>query len=106
MTESLEGHVPTLAPGMSQVIVAGESYTLLDDKGAELELVGRDDPQVVEFLHAFDSYLTMLAALGSVDATQAQYRTVMELFRNLPDRLVRDFPSVRAGGIVVPGSNG
>ena len=106
MDHTLKGHKPGLAPGMSQVVVAGEEYIIKDDKGGELELVGRDDPVVVEFLHAFDSWMRVRNTLSAEnDTTKAAWHVVMEKFGMLPARLVQDFPTVKAGGIVVPGGH-
>lgn len=103
----MEGHSPGVAPGMTQVIVAGESYVLKDDKGAELELKGADDPQVVEFLHSFDAWQTICTTLGhGSDAAVSQFEDVLTKWQSMPERLVSGMPSYRAGGIMVPGRSG
>lgn len=101
---NLPGHKPGLAPGMSQVIVAGEHYTITDDNGQELELIGKDDPAVIEFLHAFDAWQSICNTLGhGHDSAVAQFTIVLDKWSHLPDRLLTDMPSYRAGGIVIPG---
>jgi hypothetical protein len=99
--------VAGVAPGMTQVIVAGESYILKDDNGKELELKGADDPKTIEFLHAFDAWQAITTTLGhSSDAAVSQYEEVLTKWRALPERLVTGMPSYRAGGIMVPGRPG
>lgn len=100
----MPGHVASLAPGMTQVIVAGETYTLKDDKGEELELKGTDDPWTVEFLAEFDTWQTICKTLGhGSDAATSQYSVLLDKWGNMPDRLFTGMPSIKAGGIVVPG---
>ena len=105
--DSVAGHIPSVAPGMTQVIVAGESYVLKDDGGQELELKGADDPLVIEFLHSFDAWQTICTTLGhGSDAAVSQYEDVLTKWRGLPERIVTGMPSYRAGGIVIPGRSG
>lgn len=104
MDLKLPGHKPDLAPGMTQVVEAGERYVITDNEGKELELVGRDDPLVIEFLHAFDSWFAVRKALGAENETaERAWQVVMEKWQTLPNRLVLDFPTIKAGGISVPG---
>lgn len=105
--EGMAGHIPSVAPGMTQVIVAGESYVITDDNGKELELKGTDDPKVTEFLHAFDTWHTICTTLGHAsDAAVSQYEELMNRWGEMPERIVTGLPSYRAGGIVVPGRPG
>lgn len=95
----------SVAPGMTQPIEAGQQYTITDTEGQELLLEGRDDPLVIEFLHAFDHFLlvdrTMPEDAHSIH--DAAWKTVREKWEALPMRIVNELPSVRAGGIVIPG---
>lgn len=59
----MDGHIPSLAPGMSQTIVAGEEYVVKDDNGGEVAFIGRDRPWVVEFLTAFRNYMEVSRTL-------------------------------------------
>lgn len=81
----LPGHMKTLAPGMTQVIEAGEHYTLTDDNGAELELVGKLDEVTIKFLKAFDVWLALHLRIGDVaDPTKAAWAGVTSAWNDLP----------------------
>jgi hypothetical protein len=96
----MPGHVASVAPGMTQVIVAGESYTLKDDHGAELELVGRDRPWVIEFLTAMDNYMDAAGRLGdSHEHVQPFAKKVRELWLSMPEDLARKMPSISERGV-------
>lgn len=101
---SLPGHNPGLAPGMTQIVVAGDTYVLKDDNGDELELVGRDDPKVVYFLEAFDAWQSICNTLGHGHSSAvAQFTIVLDKWREMPDRVLTAMPSYRAGGVLIPG---
>lgn len=101
---SLPGHNPGLAPGMTQVVVAGETYVLKDNNDEELELVGRDDPKVIDFLEAFDAWQSISNTLGHGHASAvAQFTVVLDKWRDMPDRVLTAMPSYRAGGVLIPG---
>jgi hypothetical protein len=86
----LPGHSPTLAPGMTQTIYAGEHYTIMDTEGRELELEGRLDEATVRFLKAFDAYMLLKVTAGDfADMTKAGWRGVIAAWDNLPKH-VRD----------------
>lgn len=96
----LPGHNAHLAPGMSQVIEAGQKYTIKADDGGELELEGRDRPWVVEFLTAMDNFITAGAKLG--DANEHTLRLGAEMHNKwltMPDDLRKLLPSSRGLGI-------
>lgn len=96
----LPGHVPHLSPGMSQVIEAGEKYTLKDDKGGEIQLEGRDRPWVVEFLSTFDNYMEAVAKLGTENQHTHRFAYEMQQkWLTMPDDLKLQLPSSRRLGI-------
>lgn len=101
-TPELPGHNPAVAPGMTQVIESGQTYTLIDDKGDELELVGRDRPWVVEFLSAFDHMFDVSRTLNDSHpyVRQAQ-QSLKDVWDKMPADLRSEMPSYRAGGIQI-----
>lgn len=100
--EELPGHVASVAPGMTQVIVAGEKYTLKDDNGAELELEGRDRPWTLEFLEAFDNYMDAAGRLGDEHPhTMAFAKTLRETWFAMPVDLTQRMPSFASRGIKI-----
>jgi hypothetical protein len=87
----LPGHVKTMAPGMSQVIEAGEAYTLTDDNGKELELVGRIDPLTLAFVRAFDVWYGVKGRVAEdTDVYKAAWMGVITAFNNLPKHVVKE----------------
>lgn len=106
MAEDFDTTKPSvLAPGMTQPVVAGETYTIVDDNGEALVLEGRDDPLTVEFASAFDSWLTMKGTAGianDADMIAAAWSRVMEKFEQLPQRIKDQLPSNRVGQVIVP----
>ena len=98
--EQLPGHVASVAPGMTQVIEAGQKYTLVDDNGAELELEGRDRPWVVEFLQAFDEYMDAAGRLGDDNVHVAPLRNRLAvLWQQMPRDLQEQMPSFKTRGV-------
>lgn len=99
-TPALPGHVPHLSPGMSQVIEAGQKYTIKDDKGGEIELEGRDRPWVIEFLTAFDNFMEASAKLGNDNVHTERFASEMRnKWLQMPDDLRKQLPSGRGLGI-------
>jgi len=87
----LPGHVKTMAPGMSQVIEAGERYTLIDDKGAELELVGKLDKQTLAFIRAFDMWFALHLRLGTdAEPVKAAWAGLQKAFNDLPKHVTEE----------------
>lgn len=96
----LPGHIPHLSPGMSQVIEAGEKYTIKDDKGGEIELDVRDRPWTVDFLTAFDNFMEASAKLGSDNVHTERFASEMRTkWLTMPDDLKKLLPSGRERGV-------
>ena len=87
----LPGLKKHLAPGMSQVIEAGEHYVLTDDNGKELELVGKLDEPTIKFLRAFDNWLALDYRTGpTTDVTKAARAGMVECWNNLSHHARRE----------------
>lgn len=93
-----------VAPGMTLPVTAGEQYTLTDDNGEALVIEARDDPKVIEFLSAFDTYITVRNTIPdeSSHIHEAAFSKAIELFEALPKRVQEQMPSQKAGQIIVP----
>lgn len=91
-----------VAPGMSMPVVAGEEYTLKDDRGEALVLEGRDDPLTIAFIHAYDEWAHLLTRYANLEVEVAAKHRLTLAFEALPNRIKDRLPSRRAG-IVVPG---
>lgn len=88
---SLPGHDKSLAPGMSQVIEAGEYYTLTDDKGKELELVGKLDAKTIAFVRAFDTWYRMSLTGHSQQQPLMHAKTLLiATYQELPSHVTRE----------------
>jgi hypothetical protein len=101
-----DGSRNTIAPGTEYVVVAGELYDIEDESGKGLSLKGVESPWVMEFLSAFDAFRSIRNALGREhEQSVAAWQALEEKWEQMPMRLVRDMPSFRAGGIIVPGGS-
>lgn len=101
----LPGHNAKLAPGMSQVLEAGEKYTIKDDKDGEIELDVRDRPWTIEFLSSFDNYMDAARRLGESHIVTMQFAFAMrDKWLTMPEDLRRLMPSARGVGVRVPGN--
>lgn len=92
----------SFAPGMTMPVVAGETYTLKDDKGESLILEGRDDPLTIDFINAYDEWIMVIRAGLAGEPTYIAQAKLDAAYEALPRRLKDNMPSRRAG-IVVPG---
>lgn len=100
MENQLKGHDHSVAPGMTQVIEAGQTYVLKDDNDKELELVGRDRPWVIEFLTAFDNYMDAAGRLGDThEHVQPFVKALREAWFAMPEDLAKQMPSIRDRGV-------
>lgn len=98
--DELPGHNPHLAPGMTQVIEAGEKYTIRDDGGKELQLEGRDRPWTVEFLSTFDNFMQASATMGTSSPHTVRFmHDLQSMWLSMPEDLKKLLPSGRGLGI-------
>jgi len=98
----MSGEGSKLAPGMTQVVVAGTIYAITDDKGQEVEIIPRNDPLVIAFLHAYDDFLSILRAMPSDSQPAMRAKSIVDsTWREMPTYLVKDFPSMKR--LYVPG---
>ena len=96
----------TAAPGTEYVVVAGELYDITDESGKGLSLKGVESPWVLEFLAAYDAFRQIRAALGrDHEQSVSSYQALEDKWEEMPLRLVREMPSFRAGGIILPGGS-
>jgi len=94
----------TAAPGTEYTVVAGEHYDIEDESGQGLALKGVESPWVMEFLSAYDAFRSIRNTLGrDHEQTIAAFVALEDKWDDMPLRLVGEMPSIRAGGIIVPG---
>lgn len=91
-----------LAPGMSQVVEAGDKLIITDEKGEELEIEAKDDPTTIAFIESFDSWLLCKNKGITGVVLDAAYDDMMRKFNDLPSRIQNDLPSVKNLGLVIP----
>jgi hypothetical protein len=86
-------HSP-LAPGMSMTVYPGEEYTLTDNQGKDLQILGRDDDTLIAFVKAFYDWKLAATQHGpeSYQARRAWY-LVEEVYKSLPARVVKQLRS-------------
>lgn len=85
---------PTLKPGMSHTINAGESISISDVNDEEIVIEARDDPRVLDFIAAFSAQRSAhLSGIGGQDAHARHARLVEAAFMALPTRVRLLIPS-------------
>jgi hypothetical protein len=88
---------------MEVVVTAGEFYNIEDDTGQGLSIKAIESEYAMNLLRAYDAFRVIRATLGDDhEQTMAAFEAVERAFDEMPDRLAREMPSRRAGGIVIP----
>lgn len=90
----LPGLKRELSPGMSQVVEAGEEYTIVDNNGKELELIGKLDQKTIAFLRAFDMWIGLRSRMGEThELVRPVHATMIEAWNNLGTHARRELQS-------------
>lgn len=92
-----------LGPGMETVVYSGDTLVITDKEGQEFAVTGRENDDVMEFLRAFDTWLTTKNALVLGVVLDAAYADMTKRFNALPLRLQREMPSFKRLGVPIPG---
>ncbi len=92
-----------MAPGMDQVVQAGDTLVMRDNDGNEFSISGRLDDATLAFLKAFDEWFHANRAPARLhqDILAAMHARMVTAFNDLPMWLQQELPSFRAGGIVL-----
>lgn len=90
-----------LAPGMDYVCEAGETLVIQDGAGQELSITGRESPEVMEFLKAFDEWFFGKQRRFSDGILAALWAQVQTTFNALPLRVQKELPSWTTIGVSV-----
>lgn len=95
-----------LAPGLEQVIDAGDTLVMRDSDGNEFAVGAREHPDTMEFLKAFDEWF-MAKEKGNFSAgvLDALWHNVRAKFNDLPMRVQRELPSMKNAGVLIRGHN-
>lgn len=91
----------SIAPNMERVVEAGETLVITDSEGQEFAVTGREAPETMEFLKAFDEWFSSLNQGIGGPVLDALFFKTKEAFNNLPMRLQRELPSIRRAGISI-----
>lgn len=96
----MEGKVGNvLAPGMTQVIEAGEKWEIEGSDGQSFEVKAVDSADVMDFLKAFDTWLTTYNAHVTGIVLEAAQADCIKKFNVLPMRIQQEMPSFAQLGI-------
>jgi hypothetical protein len=105
----MEGSQPRysdMAPGLEQVIEAGDTLVLRDNDQHEFAVTARECTETMDFLKAFDEWFTAKQRGGfSMGILDALWNNVSITFNALPMRIQRDLPSFKAGGVLLKGGH-
>lgn len=93
-----------MAPGLEQVIEAGDTLVLRDNDQNEFAVSARERDETMAFLKAFDEWFTAKqAARFSPAILDALFAEVTRTFNELPMAIQRELPSFKTGGVIVRG---
>ncbi len=100
-------HYSDMAPGMEQVVYAGDALVLRDNDGNEFSVIAREGEQTMEFIKAFDQWFTASNKLTlRQDIVEMLWLQVKAAFNALPMTIQRELPSFKEGGILLPHQHG
>lgn len=92
-----------MVPGMDQVIQGGDSLVITDAQGQEISVTARESDVVMDFLKAFDNWLTAKNAGVKGVVLDSTWHECLRLFRNLPVRIQHELPSWAKIGVALKG---
>lgn len=90
-----------IQPGMERVIETGETLEITDANGQVFAITATEGPKTMEFITAFDNWLTMKKAKVQGPVFDAAEATMMHKFYSLPLRVQRELPSFKTLGAKV-----
>jgi hypothetical protein len=93
-----------MAPGLEQVIEAGDTLVLRDNDENEFAVTAREREETMDFLKAFDEwFVAKNAERFSAGILDALWHEVSRTFNTLPMQIQRELPSFKSGGVIVRG---
>lgn len=93
--------VRTLAPGMEEVIQAGDTLEITDANGQKIAVTAREADNTMAFLKAFDEWLMAKERVPAGHVLDAMWLGVKTTFNNLPMKVQLQLPSLKGGGVIV-----
>lgn len=96
-------HYTDMAPALEQTIYAGDTLVMRDNDGNEFAVSAREGWETMDFLKAFDEWLTAKEkGLGPVIVDALWHQTKTK-FNALPMRIQRELPSMKNVGVLLRG---
>ena len=92
-----------VGPNMKYITYPGNIYEIRDDKGDVLEIEAKDDPDIINFLNAFEKFLCVRSAAISSEVLARYERVMMQRWEMLPPRIMKEI-SRRRLGVFIPSS--
>jgi hypothetical protein len=90
-----------IQPGMEQIIEAGDTLEITDDKGQKFAVTATEGTAVLDFCKAFDTWLTMHKSNIQGPVMESSYADMLNKFGKLPLRVQRELPSWKTLGVGV-----
>lgn len=104
MMEGVERRYSDMAPGLEQVVFAGDTLVMRDNDGNEFAVKAKEAEETMAFLKSFDEWFTAKeSARFSQGILDALWHDVRQRFNALPMSIQRELPSFKNGGIIVRG---
>lgn len=92
-----------VTPGMEEVIQAGDSMEIQDREGQTFVVTAREHEKTIAFLDAFDQWLIAKEKVTNKPLLDTYYAAVIATFYNLPNHILRQLPSYKTRGVILPG---
>lgn len=91
-----------LAPGLEQVIEAGDTLVMKDNEDNEFAVTAREHPDTLAFIKAFDDWLMVKnEGVLSMGVLGTLWSEVERTFRDLPMFVQRELSSFKKLGIAI-----
>lgn len=87
----------SLAPGMEEIVRAGDSLIIRDSDGQEVAITARESEETMDFLKAFDEWFHVKEGGLAPQLEPQLWTAVRSKFNALPMRLQRELPSLKGG---------
>lgn len=102
--DKIEKVYSDMAPGMEQVIYAGDTLVMRDNDDNEFAVKAKEGEETMAFLVAFDEwFIAKEGGRFSPGILDALWHQVRETFNALPMSIQRELPSFKQGGVILGG---
>lgn len=95
-----------MAPGVEQVVYAGDTLVMRDNDGNEFAIQSKEHPDTLDFIKAFDAWLMVKQSGDGAPnnvVLDALWASVQLAYNNLPMQIQTQLPSFARAGVPLAG---